>query len=83
MERTIIILSGGGPGPSPGGLPDADVVIAADSGLALADALGLVVDVVVGDLDSVLRRTSMLLGRPAPRLSPTRPTRTPRISTWR
>ncbi len=52
MERTIIILSGGGP--SPGGLPQADLVIAADSGLALAEGLGLTVDVVVGDLDSVL-----------------------------
>ncbi len=52
MERTIIILSGGGP--SPGGLPQADLVIAADSGLSLAEGLGLTVDVVVGDLDSVL-----------------------------
>jgi len=54
VERTIIILSGGGPGPSPGGLPEAEVVIAADSGLALAEPLGLVVDLVIGDLDSVL-----------------------------
>lgn len=54
MERTIIILSGGGPGPSPSELPEADLVIAADSGLALADGLALKVDVVVGDLDSVL-----------------------------
>jgi thiamine pyrophosphokinase len=54
VERTIIILSGGGLGPSPDQLPQADLVIAADSGLALADALGLAVDVVVGDLDSAL-----------------------------
>ena len=54
VERTIIILSGGGPGPSPDRLPQAYLIIAADSGLALADGLGLAVDVVVGDLDSAL-----------------------------
>lgn len=34
-------------------LPDADLVVAADSGLAHALALGMRADVVVGDLDSV------------------------------
>ncbi len=34
-------------------LPAADVVIAADGGIHAADALGLTVDVLVGDLDSV------------------------------
>ncbi len=52
MDRTIIILSGGGPGPAPGTLPEADFVIAADSGLHLAKGLGLEVDLIVGDLDS-------------------------------
>lgn len=53
MNKTIMILSGGGPGPSPVDLPDADLVIAADSGLALAADLGMSVDLLVGDLDSV------------------------------
>jgi thiamine pyrophosphokinase len=35
------------------GLPTPDVVVAADSGLRLAQRLGLHVDVLVGDLDSV------------------------------
>jgi thiamine pyrophosphokinase len=53
VQRTIIVLSGGGAGPSPDTLPVAESVIAADSGLALAADLGLDVDVVVGDMDSV------------------------------
>ena len=54
VTTTILILTGGGTAPiTP--LPQADVVIAADSGLGLADELGLRVDLVVGDLDSVDR----------------------------
>ena len=53
MQRTIIVLSGGGAGPSLADLPNADYVIAADSGLELAAGFGLQVDVVVGDMDSV------------------------------
>ena len=50
-----MVVSGGGP-PDPGatvGLPAGALVVAADSGLDHARALGLTVDVVVGDLDSV------------------------------
>ncbi len=58
--RTVVVLSGG-PGLVPGAVPEdlqADVrapelVVAADGGLHLADLLGLPVDVVVGDMDSV------------------------------
>ena len=52
MTHTTLILSGGGPAPRTA-LPDADYVIAADSGLELAPQLGVTVDLVVGDLDSV------------------------------
>ncbi len=54
MTSTILILTGGGPAPTTP-LPDADIVIAADSGLGLAAALAVHVDLVVGDLDSVDR----------------------------
>ncbi len=54
MTPTILILSGGGPSPTTP-LPEADFVIAADSGLGLAKGLGVHVDLVVGDLDSVDR----------------------------
>lgn len=52
MTTTILVLSGGGPAPSTP-LPRADAVIAADSGFALADVLGVKVDLIVGDLDSI------------------------------
>ena len=54
MTSTILILTGGGPPPTTP-LPRSDMVIAADSGLGLAEALGVQVDLVVGDLDSVER----------------------------
>ena len=54
MTSTILILTGGGPAPTTP-LPDADIVIAADSGLGLAAPLAVHVDLVVGDLDSVDR----------------------------
>ncbi len=54
MTSTMLILTGGGPAPTTP-LPSTDMVIAADSGLALATALGVHVDLVVGDLDSVDR----------------------------
>ena len=58
--RTVVVLSGG-PGPVPGAVPEdlrsdvraPELVVAADGGLHLADVLGLPVDVVVGDMDSV------------------------------
>ncbi|GBD85353.1 thiamine pyrophosphokinase [bacterium BMS3Abin02] len=55
MSDTAIIISGGGEVPAAvaDGLPTDAYVIAADSGLDLAAALGIRVDVVIGDLDSV------------------------------
>ena len=46
----VVVASGGGPALS---VPAARTVVAADGGLDRARALGLEVDVVVGDLDSV------------------------------
>jgi thiamine pyrophosphokinase len=63
MHTTVVFT--GGPPPTPGvaadlrralslALPDgADLAVAADGGLALSDAVGRPVDLVVGDLDSV------------------------------
>jgi thiamine pyrophosphokinase len=52
---TIVVLAGGDPvdGRLREQLPRPDMVVAADSGLEQAAALGLRVDLVVGDLDSV------------------------------
>ena len=52
-ERTILVLTGGDPANPSWPLPEADLVIAADSGLEQAALLGLSVDLLVGDLDSV------------------------------
>ena len=55
MQRVIVAVAGGDPVPShvARALPAHAEVIAADSGLTVALALGLSVDLVVGDLDSV------------------------------
>jgi thiamine pyrophosphokinase len=57
--RTVVAVAGGDPVPSHVAttLPRDAHVIAADSGLSIALALGLTVDLVVGDLDSVDPRT--------------------------
>ena len=55
MEERLVLLFTGGEPVDPGIellLPAADLVIAADSGLAAAVALGRRVDLVIGDLDS-------------------------------
>jgi len=54
--RTTAVVFAGGDAPAPGTLDDIEpgwILVAADSGLGHAHAAGLVVDVVVGDLDSV------------------------------
>lgn len=51
--KTILIFAGGELGELTAPLPEADYVIAADSGLDHARRLGRDVDLVVGDLDSV------------------------------
>jgi thiamine pyrophosphokinase len=52
MNAPDVIVVASGPGPAVA-LPDAGTVVAADGGLDRALALGLVVDVLIGDLDSV------------------------------
>jgi thiamine pyrophosphokinase len=54
-SRTVVVVTGGdalAPGQLPP-LPDGALVVAADSGVDRAHALGLTVDVAVGDFDSV------------------------------
>lgn len=54
-RRHVVVLAGGDPprGPLAQPLGRVDEVIAADGGAALAEPLGLRVDVLVGDLDSI------------------------------
>lgn len=52
MNEPDVIVVASGPGPAVA-VPDAETVVAADGGLDRALALGLAVDVVIGDLDSV------------------------------
>lgn len=51
--RSAIIFCGGGPSRLPVEVPEGALVIAADVGLAEANRLGVAVDLLVGDLDSV------------------------------
>jgi thiamine pyrophosphokinase len=51
-SNTVIVVSSGGRPPSGAVLPDPTAVVAADSGIEHAHALGLPVDVAVGDFDS-------------------------------
>jgi thiamine pyrophosphokinase len=52
VKQPKVIVVASGPGPAVV-VPDAETVVAADGGLDRALALGLAVDVVIGDLDSV------------------------------
>ncbi|MGH8979215.1 MAG: thiamine diphosphokinase, partial [Acidimicrobiia bacterium] len=54
MDTCALVLAGGDPVDAGlrNVLPDAAFVVAADSGLHLAEGLGLKVDRIVGDLDS-------------------------------
>lgn len=51
--RTAIIFCGGGPPRRPIDVPEGAFVVAADVGLAAAARLGVAVDLLVGDLDSL------------------------------
>lgn len=52
MTRTALVLCGGGPVRRPVPIPDAALVVAADSGVAEAERLGIPVDLLIGDMDS-------------------------------
>ena len=65
--RSAFIFCGGGPARLPVEVPDDALVIAADVGLAEANRLGVAVDLLVGDLDSVDPWTSRRSRAPAAR----------------
>lgn len=52
-HHRAIVLANGDPVAGPLDLPDDAIVVAADGGWSLAAALGLDVDVVIGDMDSI------------------------------
>lgn len=52
MTRTALVLCGGGPVRRPVPIPDAPLVVAADSGVVEAERLGIPVDLLIGDMDS-------------------------------
>ena len=53
--NTVIVFAGGEVPPKGvvADLPTADLIVAADGGMTVAEALGIAVDVLVGDLDSI------------------------------
>jgi len=53
IKTAIVLLGGASHVTGLGEVPNDALVIAADSGVTLADALGLRVDVVIGDMDSI------------------------------
>ena len=57
MSPPVVVLAGGGDAAPQRPLPPDATVIAADSGLHLAESLGLSVAVVVGDFDSARPET--------------------------
>ena len=68
-SHTVIVVSSGG-SPRPGPLPDALAVVAADGGIEQAHALGLRVDVAVGDFDSASANAVEAAGRAGARIEP-------------
>ena len=81
IEPDVVVVASG-PGPVVA-VPAAPAVVAADGGLDRALSLGLEVDVVIGDLDSVSPEDSPPPARPGPASSRTLPGRTRPISSWR
>jgi thiamine pyrophosphokinase len=61
--RTVVVLAGGPDAPTAVALPPGARVIAADCGAELARALGLRVELAVGDFDSISEETLASLAR--------------------